>query len=146
METEKQSQSWCEKQDLPPGHNERSVFVLLSPQEQLVLCDPTCQEFLPEGLEEPVISTQLEASSARGSAMKGKRKATFPSSHLDGLLLQVCPCPFRDTCHPTIWPHNVRIQGILDSSYCPHPRFFAQLGAIWFQPTFSASSLAITCG
>lgn len=27
-----QRQAWCEKQDLPPGHKERSVFVLLGPK------------------------------------------------------------------------------------------------------------------
>lgn len=55
-------------------------------------------------------------------SMKGKRKAVFPSLHLDGLLVQVHPCYVRDACHPTIWPRSVRIQGILYASCCPHPR------------------------
>lgn len=76
---------------------------------------------------------------------EGEEKAAYPSLHLDGLLVQVHPCHVRDACHPTIWPRSASIQGVLYASCCPHPRFFAQLGAIWFQPTFSASSLATTC-
>lgn len=81
-----------------------------------------------------------------GQSMKRKRTTTFSSPHLDGLLLQVHPYHFhfRDACHPTIWPHNVRIQkSCLCSSCYPSTRSSAQLGAVWFQPTFSASPLLL---
>lgn len=113
-------------------------------QEQLILCDQRCQQFLPTGLEKPVMSADMGRHPVPEAGMPTKRKrtATFPSPPLDGLLFQVHSCHCRDARHPTLWPQNVAIQGILCSPCYPHPRPFAQFGAVWFQPTFPASPLA----
>lgn len=126
-ETERQGQCECEKQDWPPGHSERSVFVSLSSKNNSAfVIKPAWRT------GEAVISAASWRPSAPEAApsMKGKRKAAFPSLHLDGLAVQVPPCRVRDTCHPTIWPRRVRIQGIRYASCCPHPRLIAQLGAV----------------
>lgn len=148
-ETEGQKQYRCEKQDLPPSHKERNVFVLFSPPNNLpFVIKPASSSCLKTG-GACCLGRQREAPVPEaGQSMKRKRTVTFSSPHLDGLLLQVHPCHFhlRDACHPTIWPHSVRIQKFyLCSSCCPPTRSSAQLGAVRFQPTFSASPLATTC-
>lgn len=110
-----------EKQDLPPVHSERSVFVLLGPKNNSpFVIKPASSSCLKDW--RPVISAdrgRQPVPEARQS-LKGKRTPTFPSPHLDSLLLQVHPCHFRDSCYPTIWPQNVQIQGILCVSHLVH--------------------------
>lgn len=80
--------------------------------------------------------------------MKRKRTATFSSPHLDGLLLWWISAISISETH-AIPPSGLTMlesrEFSLCSSCCPPTRSSAQLGAFWFQPMFSASSLASTC-
>lgn len=130
-----------EKQELPLGHSERSVFVLLGPPNNSpFVIKPASSSWRTGGACH--LCRQREAASARGSAVtRGEENShlSFLSPRqrpVSGAALphQRCmPCLIRDACHPTIWPPNVDIQGILCSSLYPlldpSPSLEQQLGS-----------------
>ena len=93
-----------EKQDLPPGRSERSVSVLLGPNNNspfaIKPASRCCLEDWGGGGLSPPQTRQPVPEAVR--SLKGKRTATFPSFRLDSLLVQGRPCLFRDARHPTI--------------------------------------------
>lgn len=88
---------------MAPWARRREQLCLAWSPEHLALCHQTCQQFLPQGLEELLIQGPREASTACHRAVtKGEGSATLLPSP-DGLLLGAS-LPFRRGCHPTVWP------------------------------------------
>lgn len=136
-----------EKQELPPGHNERSVFVLFGPQNNSPFVIKSASSSCLESWRS-LSSLQTErGSQRRRQCSHWRRREQSPFLPLTSTA-SYCRCSPASSETHAIPPPGLRM--LTFGEFCVHlplptPGSFTQLGAaIGVQPTFSASSLART--